>query len=195
MAFKMMGGKPLKQKTGAGIPTQMKSALYQRDMLTRVKDGVKAGIEGFDAKPEITTGGQGSPGSGSRKGNKDLIQMGKNAIAAASKAFKKKDPKPKPKKVVTKTPPGRQMKKGGPKQQNSKDKLDERLGVKDGAEKDKSQSMKSRRDESAAMQMKPKKKGGPKEYGKGPKQKESVKQEKKDLKENFLARKMEPKTK
>ena len=39
------------------------------------------------------------------------------------------------------------------------------------------------------------KKGGPKEYGKGPKQKESVKQEKKDLDINFLARKMEPKTK
>ena len=39
------------------------------------------------------------------------------------------------------------------------------------------------------------KKGGPKKYGKGPKQKESVKQEKKDLDINFLAEKMEPKTK
>jgi len=162
MAFKMMGGKPLKQKTGAGIPTQMKSALYQRDMLTRVKDGVKAGIKGFNAEPKVTVGGQGAPGSGSRKGNKDLIEMGKNAITAASKAFKKK----KTKKVVTNTPPGRQMKKGGPKQQNSKDRLDEKLGVKDGAEKDKSQSMKSRRDESAAMQMKPKKKGGMKQMDK-----------------------------
>ena len=244
MAFKMMGGKPLKQKTGAGIPTQMKSALYQRDMLTRVKDGVMAGIKGFNAKPKVTVGGQGGPGSGSRQGNKDLIEMSKNAITAASKAFKKKDPKTEPKKAAPKTPPGRQMKKGGPKQQNSKDKLDERLGMKDGAEKDKSQSMRDRRDESAAMQMKPKKKGGmkqmdkkapakqtapqkaklpaklvkaisnskakkdapkqkmkagmkqmdkkggPKNYGKGPKQKESVKQEKIDLKENVLAKDM-----
>ena len=245
MAFKMMGGKPLKQKTGAGIPIQMKSALYQRDMLTRVKDGVMAGIKGFDAEPKVTVGGQGAPGSGSRKGNRDLIEMSRNAIKAASEAFEKKDPKP----VVTKTSPGRQMKKGGPKQQNSKSRLDERLGMKDGAEKDKLQSMTSRRNESAAMQKKPKKKGGmkqmdkkapakqnarqkanlpaklvkiisnskakkgapkqkmkagmkqmdkkggPKEYGKGPKQKESVKQEKKDLDINFLAEKMEPKTK
>ena len=232
MAFKMMGGKPLKQKTGAGIPIQMKSALYQRDMLTRVKDGVMAGIKGFNAKPKVTVGGQGAPGSGSRKGNKNLIKMGQNAITAASKAFKKKDPKTEPKKAAPKTPPGRQMKKGGPKKQNSKDRLDERLGMKDGAEKDKLQSMTSRRNESAAMQKKPKKKGGmkqmdkkapakqtasqkakgpkqkmkagmkqmdkkggPKEYGKGPKQKESVKQEKKDLDINFLAEKMEPKTK
>jgi len=245
MAFKMMGGKPLKQKTGAGIPIQMKSALYQRDMLTRVKEGVMAGIKGFNAEPKVTVGGQGGPGSGSRQGNKDLIEMSKNAITAASKAFKKKDPKPDPKpdpkKAAAKTPPGRQMKKGGPKQQTRKDKLDERLGMKDGAEKDKLQSMTSRRNESAAMQKKPKKKGGmkqmdkkapakqtasqkanlpaklvkilstkkakkgapkqmdkkggPKEYGKGPKQKESVKQEKKDLDINFLAEKMEPKTK
>jgi len=136
-------------------------------------------------------------------------------------------------------PVAKQMKKGGPKQQTRKDKLDEKLGVKDGAEKSKSQSMRDRRDESAAMQMKPKKKGGmkqmdkkapakqtasqkaklpaklvaaikakgpkqkmkagmkqmdkkggPKEYGKGPKQKESVKQEKIDLKENVLAKDM-----
>jgi hypothetical protein len=143
-----------------------------------------------------------------------------------------------PPKMVAK-PVAKQMKKGGPKQQTRKDKLDERLGMKDGAEKSKSQSMRDRRDESAAMQMKPKKKGGmkqmdkkapakqtasqkaklpaklvaaikakgpkqkmkagmkqmdkkggPKKYGKGPKQKESVKQEKIDLKENVLAKDM-----
>ena len=310
MAFKMMGGKPLKQKTGAGIPLSMKSAAYQTDPRSaavifaekraekredRVLDSLKSVRDigprrtaklynnkkrggGLDLENQTATNefqstqdnrtlaGGIVPGSGREQAEK-LEARGvqpssppkKDTRSVGTEKFEKykkvliDDAKLGPPKMVAK-PVAKQMKKGGPKQQTRKDKLDERLGMKDGAEKSKSQSLKGRRDESAAMQMKPKKKGGmkqmdkkakkkggmkqmdkkapakqtasqkaklpaklvaalsnskakkgapkqmdkkggPKEYGKGPKQKESVKQEKKDLDINFLARKMEPKTK
>jgi len=295
MAFKMMGGKPLKQKTGAGIPLSMKSAAYQTDPRSaavifaekraekredRVLDSLKSVRDigprrtaklynnkkrggGLDLENQTATNefqstqdnrtlkGGIVPGSG-RKQAEMLEASGvqpssppkKDTRSVGTEKFEKykkvliDDAKLGPPKMVAK-PVAKQMKKGGPKQQNSKDKSDERLGMKDGAEKSKSQSMTSRRNESAAMQMKPKKKGGmkqmdkkapakqtasqkaklpaklvaaikakgpkqkmkagmkqmdkkggPKKYGKGPKQKESVKQEKIDLKENVLAKDM-----
>ena len=295
MAFKMMGGKPLKQKTGAGIPLSMKSAAYQTDPRSaavifaekraekredRVLDSLKSVRDigprrtaklynnkkrggGLDLENQTATNefqstqdnrtlkGGIVPGSG-RKQAEMLEASGvqpssppkKDTRSVGTEKFEKykkvliDDAKLGPPKMVAK-PVAKQMKKGGPKQQTRKDKLDERLGVKDGAEKSKSQSMRDRRDESAAMQMKPKKKGGmkqmdkkapakqtasqkaklpaklvaaikakgpkqkmkagmkqmdkkggPKKYGKGPKQKESVKQEKIDLKENVLAKDM-----
>ena len=295
MAFKMMGGKPLKQKTGAGIPLSMKSAAYQTDPRSaavifaekraekredRVLDSLKSVRDigprrtaklynnkkrggGLDLENQTATNefqstqdnrtlkGGIVPGSG-RKQAEMLEASGvqpssppkKDTRSVGTEKFEKykkvliDDAKLGPPKMVAK-PVAKQMKKGGPKQQNSNDKLDERLGMKDGAEKSKSQSMRDRRDESAAMQMKPKKKGGmkqmdkkapakqtasqkaklpaklvaaikakgpkqkmkagmkqmdkkggPKKYGKGPKQKESVKQEKIDLKENVLAKDM-----
>ena len=300
MAFKMMGGKPLKQKTGAGIPLSMKSAAYQTDPRSarvifaekqaekredRVLDSLKSVRDigprktaklynnkkrggGLDLENQTATNefqstqdnrtlaGGIVPGSGRKQaekleasGVKPSSPPKKDTRSVGTEKFEKykkvliDDAKLGPPKMVAK-PVAKQMKKGGPKQQNSKDKLDERLGMKDGAEKSKSQSLKSRRNESAAMQKKPKKKGGmkqmdkkapakqtasqraelpaklvkiisnskakkgapkqkmkagmkqmdkkggPKEYGKGPKQKESVKQEKKDLKENVLAKDM-----
>ena len=300
MAFKMMGGKPLKQKTGAGIPLSMKSAAYQTDPRSaavifaekraekredRVLDSLKSVRDigprrtaklynnkkrggGLDLENQTATNefqstqdnrtlkGGIVPGSG-RKQAEMLEASGvqpssppkKDTRSVGTEKFEKykkvliDDAKLGPPKMVAK-PVAKQMKKGGPKQQTRKDKMDERLGVKDGAEKSKSQSLKDRRDESAAMQKKPKKKGGmkqmdkkapakqtalqraelpaklvkiisnskakkgapkqkmkagmkqmdkkggPKEYGKGPKQKESVKQEKIDLKENVLAKDM-----
>ena len=295
MAFKMMGGKPLKQKTGAGIPLSMKSAAYQTDPRSaavifaekraekredRVLDSLKSVRDigprrtaklynnkkrggGLDLENQTATNefqstqdnrtlkGGIVPGSG-RKQAEMLEASGvqpssppkKDTRSVGTEKFEKykkvliDDAKLGPPKMVAK-PVAKQMKKGGPKQQTRKDKLDEKLGVKDGAEKSKSQSMRDRRDESAAMQMKPKKKGGmkqmdkkapakqtasqkaklpaklvaaikakgpkqkmkagmkqmdkkggPKKYGKGPKQKESVKQEKIDLKENVLAKDM-----
>ena len=295
MAFKMMGGKPLKQKTGAGIPLSMKSAAYQTDPRSaavifaekraekredRVLDSLKSVRDigprrtaklynnkkrggGLDLENQTATNefqstqdnrtlkGGIVPGSG-RKQAEMLEASGvqpssppkKDTRSVGTEKFEKykkvliDDAKLGPPKMVAK-PVAKQMKKGGPKQQNSNDKLDERLGMKDGAEKSKSQSLKSRRNESAAMQKKPKKKGGmkqmdkkapakqtasqkaklpaklvaaikakgpkqkmkagmkqmdkkggPKKYGKGPKQKESVKQEKIDLKENVLAKDM-----
>lgn len=295
MAFKMMGGKPLKQKTGAGIPLSMKSAAYQTDPRSaavifaekqaekredRVLDSLKSVRDigprrtaklynnkkrggGLDLENQTATNefqstqdnrtlkGGIVPGSG-RKQAEMLEASGvqpssppkKDTRSVGTEKFEKykkvliDDAKLGPPKMVAK-PVAKQMKKGGPKQQTRKDKLDERLGMKDGAEKSKSQSMTSRRNESAAMQMKPKKKGGmkqmdkkapakqtasqkaklpaklvaaikakgpkqkmkagmkqmdkkggPKKYGKGPKQKESVKQEKIDLKENVLAKDM-----
>ena len=295
MAFKMMGGKPLKQKTGAGIPLSMKSAAYQTDPRSaavifaekraekredRVLDSLKSVRDigprrtaklynnkkrggGLDLENQTATNefqstqdnrtlaGGIVPGSGREQAEK-LEARGvqpssppkKDTRSVGTEKFEKykkvliDDAKLGPPKMVAK-PVAKQMKKGGPKQQTRKDKLDERLGVKDGAEKSKSQSMRDRRDESAAMQMKPKKKGGmkqmdkkapakqtasqkaklpaklvaaikakgpkqkmkagmkqmdkkggPKKYGKGPKQKESVKQEKIDLKENVLAKDM-----
>jgi len=295
MAFKMMGGKPLKQKTGAGIPLSMKSAAYQTDPRSaavifaekqaekredRVLDSLKSVRDigprrtaklynnkkrggGLDLENQTATNefqstqdnrtlkGGIVPGSG-RKQAEMLEASGvqpssppkKDTRSVGTEKFEKykkvliDDAKLGPPKMVAK-PVAKQMKKGGPKQQTRKDKLDERLGMKDGAEKSKSQSMRDRRDESAAMQMKPKKKGGmkqmdkkapakqtasqkaklpaklvaaikakgpkqkmkagmkqmdkkggPKKYGKGPKQKESVKQEKIDLKENVLAKDM-----
>jgi len=295
MAFKMMGGKPLKQKTGAGIPLSMKSAAYQTDPRSaavifaekraekredRVLDSLKSVRDigprrtaklynnkkrggGLDLENQTATNefqstqdnrtlaGGIVPGSGRKQaekleasGVKPSSPPKKDTRSVGTEKFEKykkvliDDAKLGPPKMVAK-PVAKQMKKGGPKQQTRKDKLDERLGVKDGAEKSKSQSMRDRRDESAAMQMKPKKKGGmkqmdkkapakqtasqkaklpaklvaaikakgpkqkmkagmkqmdkkggPKKYGKGPKQKESVKQEKIDLKENVLAKDM-----
>ena len=295
MAFKMMGGKPLKQKTGAGIPLSMKSAAYQTDPRSaavifaekraekredRVLDSLKSVRDigprrtaklynnkkrggGLDLENQTATNefqstqdnrtlkGGIVPGSGRKQaekleasGVKPSSPPKKDTRSVGTEKFEKykkvliDDAKLGPPKMVAK-PVAKQMKKGGPKQQTRKDKLDERLGMKDGAEKSKSQSMRDRRDESAAMQMKPKKKGGmkqmdkkapakqtasqkaklpaklvaaikakgpkqkmkagmkqmdkkggPKKYGKGPKQKESVKQEKIDLKENVLAKDM-----
>ena len=295
MAFKMMGGKPLKQKTGAGIPLSMKSAAYQTDPRSarvifaekreeerenRVLDSLKSVRDigprrtaklynnkkrggGLDLENQTATNefqstqdnrtlkGGIVPGSGRKQaekleasGVKPSSPPKKDTRSVGTEKFEKykkvliDDAKLGPPKMVAK-PVAKQMKKGGPKQQTRKDKLDERLGMKDGAEKSKSQSLKSRRNESAAMQKKPKKKGGmkqmdkkapakqtasqkaklpaklvaaikakgpkqkmkagmkqmdkkggPKEYGKGPKQKESVKQEKIDLKENVLAKDM-----
>ena len=229
MAFKMMGGKPLKQKTGAGIPLSMKSAAYQTDprsarvilrekLMQKKEDRVLDSLASIKKRGEFQTaklynnknrenifGNASTQSSNSRLGTGLTVENqsttkefqstqdartlaggivpGSGRKKAATLPPAKGTPKKragggtvgtseyeeaaqKLKEDFRKAKPvAKQMKKGGPKQQTRKDKSDERLGVKDGAEKSKSQSMRDRRDESAAMQMKPKKKGG-KDMGK-----------------------------